>query len=98
MPEFLFYRLLSSNFIKEVDSSTYGAKMPRASWSFIGDLQIPIPAIEVQISVSKYLKGRISLIDELIDKISSQIIKIKEYRQSIISEAVTGKNDVSNYN
>lgn len=98
VPEFLFYRLLSSNFIKEVDSSTYGAKMPRASWSFIGDLQIPIPAIEVQISVSKYLKGRISLIDELIDKISSQIIKIKEYRQSIISEAVTGKNDVSNYN
>ncbi len=98
VPEFLFYRLLSSNFIKEVDSSTYGAKMPRASWSFIGDLQIPIPAIEVQISVSKYLKGRISLIDELIYKISSQIIKIKEYRQSIISEAVTGKIDVSNYN
>ncbi|WP_279166653.1 hypothetical protein, partial [Thomasclavelia cocleata] len=30
------------------NSSTYGAKMPRASWDFIGNLQIPLPSIKEQ--------------------------------------------------
>ena len=34
--EFLKFRMLSSEFIKIVDDSTFGSKMPRASWDFIG--------------------------------------------------------------
>src|SRR5437588_4186310 len=37
--DFLFYRVLSEPFISEVNSSTYGAKMPRASWEFIKNLK-----------------------------------------------------------
>ena len=35
--------------------------------------------------------------ENLSEKISMQILKLKEYRQSIISEAVTGKIDVSDW-
>ena len=35
---------------------------------------------------------------KLEEKINLQIEKLKEYRQSLISEAVTGKIDVKNYN
>ena len=38
---FLFYVLLCPEFIALVDSSTFGAKMPRANWDFIGAMQVP---------------------------------------------------------
>ena len=34
---FLFYSIVSHEFIDTVNSSTYGAKMPRANWQFIGN-------------------------------------------------------------
>lgn len=47
-PAFLKYVLLSREFIDAVAGSTYGAKMPRASWDFIGGLPIRMPPIEQQ--------------------------------------------------
>lgn len=34
-PRFLNYFTLTEEFINQIDSSTYGSKMPRASWDFI---------------------------------------------------------------
>lgn len=96
--KFLFYSILSESFINEVDSSTYGAKMPRASWSFIGNLGISFPTLSEQERIVRYLDNRISVFEMLTDKLTEQIAKLKEYRQSLISEAVTGKIDISNFN
>src|SRR5690554_1619626 len=41
--EYLKYRILASDFISLVDNSTYGSKMPRASWSFIGSIKLSSP-------------------------------------------------------
>jgi restriction endonuclease S subunit len=41
--EFLFYKLISQRFIDYVDTSTYGSKMPRASYDFIGKIEIEYP-------------------------------------------------------
>lgn len=91
---FLFYRLMSSNFINLVNSSTYGAKMPRASWDFIGNIKMAIPDIEIQQRNSSYLDTQIQKIEDLSAKLHTQIQSLKSYRQSLISEAVTGKIDV----
>lgn len=88
---FLQYLMLSDSFISIVDSSTYGAKMPRASWEFIGNLKIPIPSYEEQENIADYLDQKTSEIDFLITQNQEQIMKLKEYRQALISEAVTGK-------
>jgi restriction endonuclease S subunit len=97
LPEYLYFFMLSPIFIDVVNSSTYGAKMPRASWDFIGNLKIPLPNIKEQEEIVEYLIKLTNKIDDLISDISTQIQKLKEYRQSLISEAVTGKIDVREF-
>ncbi len=57
---------------------------------------IPLPNIEDQTQIVDFLDQKISEIDALNNEIRLQIQKLKEYRQSLISEAVTGKIDLSN--
>ena len=91
---FLFYRILSTDFISIVNGSTYGAKMPRASWEFISNLKIPLPPIIEQQSITDYLDEKTTRIDKSIAKQERQIEHLKEYRTALISEVVTGKIDV----
>jgi len=58
------------------------------------NLVLPIPPLEEQKSIIDFVDAKIGEIDGLISSINSQIQKLKEYRQSLISEAVTGKIDV----
>lgn len=85
-------RLLSStNFINIVNASTYGSKMPRANSNFIGNLKIAIPHLSEQSEIAAYL-GKVSTKTEQAIKLKRQEIeRLKEYRQTIINSAVTGK-------
>ncbi|GGJ05282.1 restriction endonuclease subunit S [Paenibacillus hunanensis] len=53
-----------------------------------------IPPVSEQIQIVDFLDSCISDIDSLITEIKNQINKLKEYRQSLIYEAVTGKINV----
>lgn len=86
--------LLTPNFIDEINSSTYGSKMPRANWSFIGNTLIPLPPLSEQEVIVKEIMEVDKRYFILISKLKNQIEKLKEYRQSLIYEAVTGKIDV----
>lgn len=88
---FLKFLMLSGVFIEIVNSSTYGTKMPRANWEFIGNLKIPLPPLEEQKKIAEYLDTQIEKIDLAICKIKSQINLIKEYKTTLISEAVCGR-------
>jgi len=88
---FLFYRVLSSDFVSVVNGSTCGAKMPRASWEFIGNLKISLPSIDEQQAIANFLDQKTAKIDDLTQTIQSQIETLKEYRPSLISNVVTGK-------
>jgi len=95
IPTFLFYRVLSYDFIKIVDSSTYGSKMPRASWDdFISQLLIPYPQNDEQTAIANYLDRKTDQMDDVISKTHHEIELLQEYRTVLISEAVTGKIDV----
>ncbi|WP_188398315.1 restriction endonuclease subunit S [Sporomusa sp. GT1] len=52
---------------------------------------VPNPPIDVQEKIASYIQEKSHYIDSLITDITEQIVKLKEYRQSIISEVVTGK-------
>ncbi len=93
-PEYLLYVLLSDEFVSAVDSSTYGAKMPRANWEFIGDVRVLVPPVDEQRSIAAYLDRETARIDELISKQELLIERLSEYRSALISAAVTGKIDV----
>jgi type I restriction enzyme S subunit len=88
--KFLFYRLLSKDFIEVVNSSTYGTKMPRASWeSFIRNLVISYPCKEKQVSISTFLDHKTQQIDDLIVKKIRLIQLLKEERTALINHAIT---------
>ena len=86
---FLFYFLLSDSVIKTVDSSTYGTKMPRASWDFIGDIPQLLPPLEEQQAIAGYLDRKTAQIDAVVREKARQIELLGEHRQALISHAVT---------
>ncbi|MDN5625291.1 MAG: restriction endonuclease subunit S, partial [Acinetobacter sp.] len=88
-PKFLQYYTLTDEFINQVDSSTYGSKMPRASWDFIGLLPIPICSFELSTQIANFLDHETAKIDTLIAKQEKLIELLKEKRQAVISHAVT---------
>lgn len=58
------------------------------------NIEIPLPPVNEQEDILKYLDQETSKIDQLIEKINKQIEQLNEYRTSLISHAVTGKIDV----
>ena len=91
---FLLYTLLSDFFIKIVNSSTYGAKMPRANWEFIGNMKILVPPQKEQKAIANYLDKQTQKIDDISKEVNEAIKRLSEYRTALISAAVTGKIDV----
>lgn len=93
--EFLKYYMLSRDFINIVDSSTYGSKMPRASWDFIGNLPVLLPDVEEQKAIARFLDFKTAQIDALIAKKKALLDKLAEKRTALISHAVTKGLDSS---
>ncbi len=91
---FAQYQMLNRDFISIVDGSTYGAKMPRASWDFVGGMMVTAPPVTEQNLISDYLDVQTTTIDTLIGKAQRSIELAKEHRTALISAAVTGKIDV----
>jgi len=92
--KFLLNYVLNPDFVAIVDSSTYGAKMPRANWDFIGNLPALIPPTDEQRAIAAFLDRETARIDALVDKVIESIDGLREYRTALISAAVTGKIDV----
>lgn len=89
------YLLLSHWFLDMVNSSTYGTKMPRANWDFIGSMFLPEPNIKEQQAIADYLDQKCAEIDSVIEKREKMIDLLIEYKKSIIYECVTGKKEVA---
>lgn len=93
--KYLQYLMLSYGFIKIVDASTYGTKMPRANIDFLKNMIIPLPNKDEQIKISNYLNKRCIEIDKLISSKQKIIEELEQYKKSLIYEYVTGKKEVS---
>lgn len=86
---FLLYGLLTDGFIALVDQSTYGAKMPRASWDFIGSCTLPLPPVDEQQVIADFLDRETAKIDMLVAKKRTLTERLKEKRIALISRTVT---------
>jgi type I restriction enzyme, S subunit len=61
----------------------------------VGSIDIPFPTTNEQKQIASYLDEKTAKIDSLISKIQLQISKLQEFRESLISSAVTGKIKVA---
>ena len=81
--------LRSKPIIDAVDASTFGAKMPRADWRFIGNLVLPLPPPAEQAAIARYLDRVNERIHHCIDAGERLIGLLKEKRRAVIHHAVT---------
>lgn len=90
VPAYLSATMLMQEFIDAVDASTFGAKMPRADWGFIGQQRLPLPPPDEQQAIADYLDAETSRIDTLIHEKYELIGLLREWRQSVIAECTSG--------
>lgn len=88
-PKFLFYYCLSPEFIDAVNGTTFGSKMPRASWDDIGNFKIILPPLPEQTAIAAFLDCKLAQIDALISKQETLLAKLAEKRTALITHAVT---------
>ena len=88
-PRFLGYVCVSRDFIDKVDASTFGSKMPRADWEFIGNIPIPVPEEFQQRAIADYLDRETARLDALVTAKERVLALLVEKRQTLITCAVT---------
>jgi len=93
--DYLYYWLyINQETIKNISNYT---TLPIINNEFVKNFECLSLPLDEQQAIVNYLNQKTSEIDDLMLKIRLQIQKLKEYRQSLISEAVTGKIDVREF-
>jgi type I restriction enzyme S subunit len=60
----------------------------------LGNLPVPFPSKKERDEITEFLNFQTTRIDDLISKNNEEILMLREYRTTLISEVVTGKIDV----
>jgi type I restriction enzyme, S subunit len=81
--------LRSKPIIDAVNSSTFGAKMPRADWQFVGGMAVPLPPLPEQAAIVRFLDHADRRIRRHIRAKLKLIKLLEEQKQAIIHHAVT---------
>ena len=74
----------------------YKLKVVHISAGDIGNIKIALPQLNDQIKIAQFLKEKNELIDGMIKAKINSIMKLEEYKKSLIYYAVTGKIDCRN--
>ena len=82
-------QLRSKPIIDAVNSSTFGAKMPRADWQFMGGMSIALPPLPEQAAIVRFLDHADRRIRRYIRAQQQLIALLEEQKQAIIHRAVT---------
>ncbi len=86
---FLRYVCLSRGFIDAVDASTFGSKMPRADWDFIGNMSVPVPEWSEQVAIAERLDRETARLDAMVAAKERLLGLLAEKRRALITRAVT---------
>lgn len=75
---------------------SFGGTQPNISAEKIKQTWLPLPPLPEQQEIVTYLDSKVANINQLCQAERSQIEKLKEYKQRLISDVVTGKVKVTN--
>lgn len=85
--DFLFYQLLNNK--QNIISLSVGGTQPNVSQSILGFVKIPMPSFFEQNLIANYLLIKTQTIDKKIELLLKKIDYYKEFRKSLINDAVT---------
>lgn len=92
--EYLFYFFKSNFFLEEIKSYINSNTQGNIGIDSLYKIKLILPKIEEQQKISKYLDEKLIHFDNTIEKTKQSIKKLKEAKEALISQAVTGKIEV----
>lgn len=95
VPAYL-YSILHSYDIKKLFYSMGGGIRQGLNWQGLKKIDIPLPPIEEQLAIVKYIDEKSQKIETLINELQAEIDHLKEYKQRLIADVVTGQVNVQN--
>lgn len=93
---YLYYFFLSTPFQDNVLFLKNGMGVPHLTQENLKSVRIPLPPVDEQKAIANFLDSKCFEIDGLIKVKQEKIETLKQYRQSLIFEAVTGKTLITN--
>ena len=94
--KFIYYVTLSHFYRNWLEQQIIISTIQNVNGEKYSNFQLPIPLYQEHKQIVDFLDRKTEQIDELIAAEQRKIELLKEYRQSLISETVTGKIDVRN--
>ena len=90
---YIHYLCRNNNYIEEFYRMGRGivADLWTTRWSEMRTIMIPVPPLSEQKEIVAYIEKKVASIDSQIASIENQIANLNEYKQSLISDVVTGK-------
>lgn len=94
-PEYLGYVIQSSGFVNRVTANSIGVAYPGIAETVLGRFHVPMPrTVDEQRRIVTHIKTESAPIDRAIEQALEEIRLIREYRERLISDVVTGQLDV----
>ena len=93
-PSYL-YNVLHCYDIRKLFYSMGGGLRQNLNWQGLKKLDIPLPPKDEQQSIVAYIEEKCEKIDKLASELQSEIEYLKEYKQRLIADCVTGQVKVS---
>ena len=95
--EYYHYLFRCNNFVEEFYRNGRGivADLWTTRYQEMKNIEIPIPPLSEQRAIVSYIEAKTASINKLIDAYEQQVERVKEYKQRLISDAVTGKINVT---
>ena len=90
LPEYIYNYYICVDDIKGLKPYYSGLRKTVRADKFL-QLYIPIPPIEEQRAIVEYIDRKCGNINSLISELEAEIAYLKEYKQRLIADAVTGK-------
>ena len=93
IPEYIYYYYLCVDNIKALKPYYSGLRKTVRADKFL-QLYIPLPPIEEQKAIVAYIEDKCNKISSLISELEAEIEYLKEYKQKLIADCVTGQINV----
>lgn len=92
---YLMWALNSQAIFQQVKQDTVGATSPRINIPTITNAWVPVPPLEEQVLIAGHIESASQELDRRCSTIQRQLEYLLEYRQAVISGAVTGELDIA---
>lgn len=97
-PEFLGYVIQSSGFVNRVTANSIGIAYPAIAETVLGRFPVVMPpTLEEQQAILAHIKAESAPLDQAIEQALTEIKLIREYRDRLIADVVTGQVDVRSW-